>query len=269
MSGDEFFAAVVCLIATGTSWISWTHEAAIVARRSSGFRERWLLLLAPAACAALLYWVLRNLAADDVRTSSLYIAFYLLMGAAWVGVAVHWLAFLGLSLRDDVVERANRAAGVALAGALVGITLCFAGGNIGNGPGWWVVVFSAALSTGTLFWLWRLLHRLTGAAETVTVDRDRAAGLRAAGFFVAGGLILGRAVAGDWESAFETVVDFAVVGWPVVVLFAVAAFLERTFRPTPEEPAPSVAIHGWVPFLVEVAAAVFYVRWLGGLGGLE
>jgi hypothetical protein len=33
------------------------------------------------------------------------------------------------------------------AGAILGLTLAFARGNIGNGPGWWVVVFSAGMST--------------------------------------------------------------------------------------------------------------------------
>jgi uncharacterized membrane protein YjfL (UPF0719 family) len=204
------------------------------------------------------------LAADDVRGDSIYVFFYLVMGAAWVAVSIYTLALLGLSLRDDVVERGNRAAGVALAGALVGLTLCYAGGNIGNGPGWWVVVFSAGLATGTLFLLWFALDQVTGLADTVTIDRDRAAGLRLAGYFVAGGLILGRAVAGDWESAAGTVADFVRLGWPVAPLFLAAFLVERSFRPTPEKPEWPVALYGWVPFLLAVSLAGLYVRQLGG-----
>ena len=48
----------------------------------------------------------------------------------------------------------NAAAAMATAGATIGVTLSYAGGNIGDGPGWWVVVFSAAIATAGLFACW-------------------------------------------------------------------------------------------------------------------
>src|SRR4051812_13339427 len=86
---------------------------------------------------------------------------------------------------------------------------CHAGANIGNGPGWWVVIFSAALATGSLLVLWIALADLTPVADAVAIDRDPAAGIRLGGWLAASGLVLGRAVAGDWESAWQTVAEAA------------------------------------------------------------
>src|SRR4029453_10538043 len=148
--------------------------------------------------------------AHDVRDDPTYLFMYVLLGAAWVGVWIRLLAMTGVSKRDDVVERSNSSAALAVAGATLGITLCYAGGNIGDGPGWWVVVFSAALATLALFAAWLLLGFASGVSDAVTVDRDPAAGLRLAAFLIGCGLILGRAVAGDWESAAATVREFAI-----------------------------------------------------------
>ena len=102
---------------------------------------RRLLQLTPLVAAALLLAVLRYAASYDVRDDPAYLALYLILGAAWVGVSIRWLAVTGISTSDDVVERANGSASLAVAGAIIGITLAYAGGNIGDGPGWWVVVF--------------------------------------------------------------------------------------------------------------------------------
>jgi hypothetical protein len=207
--------------------------------------------------------VLRRLSSFDVRESPVYLSFYMLMGAAWVGLAARFLGLFGLSARDDVIERRNPAAARAVGGALVGLALCFAGGNVGDGPGWWVVVFCAALSTAALFLLWVLLDRAAGVADTVTVDRDPAAGTRMAAFFVAAGLILGRAVAGDWSSAVGTVLDFAFFGWPALALTLAAAAVERRLRPTPERPQGELIFHGLAPAAAYLAAAWLALVWAG------
>jgi hypothetical protein len=207
--------------------------------------------------------VLRNASAYDVRDDPRYLMFYLVLGAAWVSLWVRQLAITGVSTRDDVVERANGSAAIVVAGAMLGITLCYAGGNIGDGPGWWVVAFSAGLSTLALFAAWLLLEAASGVSETVTVDRDPSAGLRLAGFLVGCGLVLGRAVAGDWVSAEATVRDFVMMAWPVIVLVVVAAIVERLSRPTPESPRPAVILYGVIPALVYIAGAAYQVMRLG------
>lgn len=264
MSGDEFVVLMVCLALIALTWLPWLWEAAACARLGSRFVDRWLLYVDPLICAAILYAVLRLYSSFDVRDSPLYILFYGVMGMAWVGVMARYgLPYFGLSSRDDVVERKNPAAAHAIGGALLGVTLCFAGGNIGNGPGWWVVVFSAALSTGAFLLLWALLDRFTHLADAVTVERDPASGIRLAGYFIGSGVILGRAVAGDWESAYGTVVDFGKLAWPVLLLWLAAVLLERTFRPTKESPLPSILTHGLAPMGAYVALAFFFLAQAG------
>lgn len=263
MSEDEGMVLVFCLLAGGMAWVAWFWQASFTAPRCSRFEHRWPILLAPAVSAGALYAVLARFSSLDVRDDPVYLTFYMVLGAAWTGLAAWLLPYLGLSARDDVIERANPAAAQAIGGAMVGITLCFAGGNIGNGPGWWVVFFSAFLATAALFLFWILLDRATGLADTLTIDRDRAAGLRAAGLFIGAGLILGRAVAGDWESAAGTAVDFVKTGWPVAVLWLVAASMERRLRPSPERPEPPLGSHGAAPFLLYLGLAAFSLVWAG------
>ncbi|HYN23310.1 MAG TPA: hypothetical protein VE078_20295 [Thermoanaerobaculia bacterium] len=263
MTEDEVFVFIACAFFSLFAWLPWLVQAAFYARRCSKFMDRWTLYVYPLLCTALLLFVLRVYASWDVREAPEFILLYLLMGAAWVGMAAKFLPLFGLSARDDVIERANPAAAHAIGGALIGLTLCFAGGNIGNGPGWWVVVFSAALSTVTFFLLWALLHRFTHLADTVTIERDPASGLRLAGYFIGSGLILGRAVAGNWVSAEATVADFLKMAWPVLLLWAAAALLERTFRPTHERPLPSPLTYGLAPLAAYVALAAFFVAQAG------
>ena len=146
--------------------------------------------------------------------------------AAFLASLIARIGFFGWFL----IAAGAPSAAVAIAGALLGITLCFAGGNIGDGPGWWVVVFSAGVATAGLFAAWLLLEALTGISDTVTIDRDLAAGVRLGGLLVACGLRLGWAVAGDWISAEATLRDFAANAWLVLVLLAIAVLVERVAR---------------------------------------
>lgn len=263
MSGDEVVVLIVSTVCAFWFWGAWYLTPALV--RSVGRRptRRFLLQVAPLAAAAILWTVLETAASFDVRDDPRYLAFYLILGAAWVGFFVRLLAIAGISTRDDVVERANGSAAIAVAGAMLAIALCYAGGNIGDGPGWWVVVFSAGLATLALFAAWMLLELFSGVSEIVTVDRDAAAAVRLAGFLVACGVVLGRAVAGDWESAEMTLRDFAAVAWPVLALVMMAVIVERLARPTPETPRPSLTPFGLVPALAYLGIATYYVQRLG------
>ena len=263
MSGDEVVMLIASALVALVCWGAWYIRPTLVRhvdRRPAGRR---LLQVTPLAAGALLWVVLENASAHDVRDDPTYLMFYLILGAAWVGLSMRALAVAGISTRDDVVERANRSAAVVVAGAMLAVTLCYAGGNIGDGPGWWVVVFAAGLATLALFAAWMLLELLSGVSDVVTVDRDAAAALRLAGFLVSCGVILGRSVAGDWVSAEATVRDFAVVAWPVLVLVAVAAIVERVARPTVKTPRPPLVPYGLVPAALYVAAAIVQVQRLG------
>jgi uncharacterized membrane protein YjfL (UPF0719 family) len=164
-----------------------------------------------------------------------------------------------LSWRDDVIERNNLAASFAIGGAFLGTALSFAGANIGEGPGAGAVIFCGLLSTGALFALWMAVSALTRLDEAITVDRDLPAGLRCAGYLIAAGFVLGRAVAGDWHSVEETLAALVSVGWPILVLAAAAIGAEKSFRPTPQRPHAPLWSCGILPALIMVAGAFAYV----------
>lgn len=256
-SSDEAFALIVGFILALGTWATWYYALLVIGRKVRARGLRWPLAIAPAVCALLLYFVLARWSAEDVRTDPAYMVFYMVIGAAWLGLVRLWLPLFGLSFRDDVLERGNDAASHAISGALVGGLCCFAGGNVGNGPGWWVVLFSGLLATATFFLLWWLVHRASGLAEKVTIDRDLAAGLRAAGFLVGCGIILGRAVAGDWVSASATMADFARLAWPAALLAGAVVAVERSCAPEISRSAPAVCVSGWVPACVYAGLGIF------------
>jgi len=263
MSDDEIMVLVPSGVLTAIFWLRWYRHCQALSWLRAGFGSRLLVIAAPIVCGALLLLVLRSLAARDVRDAPKYLAFYLVLGAAWVGLGIRLVGLLGLSVRDDALERRNVAAAWAAAGALIGLTLCYAGANIGDGPGWWVVVYSACLSTAAWFALWTVLDRLTGASEAVTVERDVASGLRLGGFLAAAGLILGRAVAGDWVSASATTVEFVWQAWPAVGLLVPALLLEWLCRPSAEQPAPLWFVCGLPPLAIYVGVAVMWLAKVG------
>ena len=263
MSGDEFVALLLAGGIAYWAWVAWYIAAASVVRLGARATGRPVIWFWPLLCAATLFVVLKAAASFDVRNDTLYLTFYMVMGLGWIGAITKLLPVVGLSAREDVLERANPAAAPAIAGALLGFTFCFAGGNIGDGPGWWVVVFSAGLATLTLGVLLLFLDRLTGIADTVTIERDTAAGVRLGGLLIGAGLILGRSVAGDWISGSKTLLDLVRFGWPALLVFSLAVLIERQARPTVQSPTRSVVLLGVPPALLYVAGAVAYVISLG------
>jgi hypothetical protein len=254
---------IVSLAVALVCWGSWYWRLARVSSWLSPRRQRSGLFLTPVLCLALLFLVLKYLAAADVRQSGVYLSFYVVVGAAWVGLAGSALPWFGLDPRLDVAERRNAAASTAISGALLGATCCLAGGNVGDGPGCHVVLFSALLSTGGFFLAWLVLERLTGTAEAITVERDQATGLRLAGWLVALGLILGYAVTGTWVSAADTLTDFLWCGWPVLPLTGLAAVLHWSGAPSPTRPRPDRVGWGVLPAALYLALALTYLGYRG------
>jgi len=262
MSGDEIAVLFISTAIGIWTWLRW-YRAAFVKMLIVRNPSRVIFMAAPIACAAILFIVLRLWAANDVRDSSVYLFFYMVMGVAWVGASCRIFEFVGICPRDDTVERQNMAAAFASAGALIAVTSCLAGANVGNGPGWWVVVFSTLLSTIAFFVLWACFEWATDVSESVTVERDNGAGLRLGGFLCGTGIILGRSVTGDWISAGATVRDFIAVGWPALPLAVAGAVAERSFRPYPSRQTASMQA-SLVLAGVYVGAAIFYVfLWQG------
>jgi hypothetical protein len=262
MSGDEIVVTIASLVVGPVLWIVWWARA----RAATPFAKTegpGVMIGAVAACGALIFAILKLGASHDVRDAPQYLFMYVVLGVAWIRLFEVTMAFAGLSVRDDVIERRNLAAMPAAIGALLGATLSYAGGNIGDGPGWWVVVFSAALSTATLMAAWLLLERITSISDAVTIDRDPSAGVRLGAFLAACGLVLGRAVAGDWTSAAITIRDYARFLPAVGMLVILGAVVERLARPTPERPRASMAAFGYGAAVLYLGFAAAYAAMIG------
>jgi|SRR5215813_3178150 len=181
-------------------------------------------------CTAILIFVLAHWADQEVRSDVTWTIFYLAFSLALILAAQEIFALLGISWRDDFVERRNAGAAIAVVGFTLGATFCVAGANIGNGPGWWVVLICAVLSTGTLLGAWIILNRMANLADAITIERDVDAGIRLGGFLVAAGITFGISVSGDWQSVEATVADFIRSAWPVAVLLSVFSIYERAVQ---------------------------------------
>ncbi len=214
------------------------------------------LLIGLLAGIAIIVAVLMTAASFDVVGAAQYQIMYALLGMAWLRCACELFPFAGVSFRDDVIERSNEAAAAAWTGALIGVACCYAGANIGDGPGWYVVVFCALLSTGTLITAWIALTRFSPVADSVTIDRDGAAGLRLGAFLISCGVILGRATAGDWVSAESALADFLRFLPAVIALIALATLFEQAARPTAQRPRPSLLLWGVLPSIMYLAIPV-------------
>ncbi len=116
--------------------------------------------------------------------------------------------------------------------------MIYAGGGIGEGPSVLENIFSAGLGMAGLFILWFLLELGGHVSMSIAEERDLASGMRLCGLLLAAGLILGRAVAGDWHSAAATVGDFIRDGWPAALLCAIGIAVERFARPSHRCPIP-------------------------------
>jgi hypothetical protein len=233
--------------------VGWYRGIFTVAPFASSFPRRIFCAFLPITSLTIVSLVLKRWSAVDVRDDMAYLLYYLGMGASWLGAASLLFPWLGISVRDDVIERGNRAATWPLSGALTGAALCFAGGNVGNGPGFAVVLFSAALSTGSFFLLWWLLEwgSQPSLSDKITIERDLPAGARLGGLLLALGIILGWAVAGDWVSQADTLRTFLKVAWPAFVLTLVAWRIEQWFVPGRKRSLPD-----YIPAVLYVAAAL-------------
>lgn len=183
----------------------------------------------PAVSYAMILYTLKVLASFDVVGAFIYILFYIFLGFAWIFAGLY-LVFMSFDLSwiDDAVENKNKAAMFAVTGAFLGLTIIYSGANVGDGPGWWCVLFAGGLGLIAWILLGILMNKFSGIFERISVERDIYCGIRFGCYLLASGIILGRASAGDWTSFSVTIVEF-LVGWPVLPLTVLAIFIERFY----------------------------------------
>lgn len=224
---------------------------------------RVMLFLLALMGLAVIGFALVRWADAEVKAHAVYIIMFVLLGATWLEGVTLSMPLLGLRLSGDAIERRNSAASVAAGGALLGAALVFGGANIGGGATIWSTILPAFMATVTWLAAWAVAEILSGISEAIAIDRDAASGWRLAGFLVAAGLVLGRAVAGDYHFAEQTVRDFVRQGWPVLLGVAAVVGAQKWARATPAQPCPPILARGILPAAVMVLMAAGYVAALG------
>ena len=229
MDGGEVIVLLLSLALSGLFLYGWYRSVFGIWPMERNKWERTVLALLPFFSMIVFFYALTSLASFDVVGSPLYIFFYVLLGFAWMYLSVFLFTyFFDLSWKDDILNNCNKSALIAFSGGFLGLALIYAGANIGDGPGWWCVVFAGGLGLVSWIVFTVILHITARVFERITVERDVGCGIRTGSFLLAIGIILARASAGDWTSASMTVVEF-LDGWPAVLLTLCAIGIERFY----------------------------------------
>ncbi len=265
--GDE---VLLLLISAGLTFSGVGRGTAALKSTSplrGGRGRTWPLLVTTTLAVAFLGWVTWHWTAREIRHGQSYGLLTMFMGTAWVTLCVGGFKWLGLSIRDDVCERNNQAASAALAGAMLGATCVYAGAITGEGPSFWNNVFSAGLGGIVWFGGWLILELFSHASQNVAEERDPASGLRLGGYLFASGLLIGRAVAGNWQGTRETIHDLLRDGGWIVPLVIAAIIAEYFLRPTPRRLRPNLLTHGAMCALTYLLVAGWRIHQLGWWDG--
>jgi hypothetical protein len=187
---------------------------------------KWIFGCLPVFSFAIILNTLKGLASFDVVDNQFYIIFYIFLGYIYIYFGLKLMTiFFDLSWVYDILNLNNKAALFSVSGGFIALTIIYSGANIGNGPGWWCVVFAGGLGLAAWIILGLVVNIFTDVFECITIERDINCGVRTGLFFIASGIILGRASAGDWTSFSMTVVEF-MDGWPVLLLTLLMIFIE-------------------------------------------
>jgi hypothetical protein len=255
----EFLLLFVFATIGGLAWYSYHRAITALDPMLVQHTDRQMLLYTPVLCAIGLFFVLKTFGDPYVRNDFGYLILYWVWGMAWLAMASWVFPFMGFSLQDDGLQRRNTGAAIALCGAFFGITAAYTGGNIGEGPGWWIVLLCAVVSTGGFFLGWIALEYFTQISETITIERNASAGVRLAIFLIVLGILMGRSVSGNWIDMTDFIVSFVVRAWYVIPLTALAVYIEWRSKPTPETPQPKGMAYTTVPTLAYIMFIVVSV----------
>ena len=253
MDGSEVLVLLFSLVAATWFLFRWYQRISKAWPATRGLETKLALGLLPPACYAGVHAILRVLADLWVVGDSFWTFFYNLWGVTWLAFAMFVMFFcFNISWVDDALQNNNHAALSAVVGGGMGVMAIYAGANIGDGPGWWCVLFAGGLGVLTWIGLGSILNIYARFTARITVERDLGCAIRVGAFFLAAGILLGRASSGDWTSFFLTCVEF-LDGWPVLILTLAAILTERMLRKSPQK------LPLWESIAIGVAYVVFAI----------
>lgn len=235
MSSDEIAILIVSFILFVVFIFRWYNALFSAWPKARNRLEKRILKILPLCIFALFFITLKYYASFDVVNSVIYIIFYIVLGFAWMCGGFYFMsACFGIMWTDDVIFLGNKAALPLIIGEAFALALIYAGANIGDGPGWWCVIFAGALGFAAWTLLSLIFHFCTGIFERITVDRNLGSGIRFCLYLIIIGFILGRACSGDWTSFVKTIEEFA-IGWPALVVTALFIIIELLCKNKPQE----------------------------------
>lgn len=259
MSDAEIFVSVFSAFLAAVIWGRFGFRIVAVRRAIATRGGGWAFLLSIAAVFGINLAILETLASADVRNAPEYLAMYSLMGLAISALNLVGLRVLGLQ-EADLSQRGNRAAGILVVCMSIASALAFAGANIGDGPGFEVVVFCAVLSGGIL-WAGLSLHVLISRTMyRVLVGRDSGLAVRFGAMLIAIGLVAGRSVAGTWTGYDAAFTDCAQHGLPALLLVGVDLAVD--WAVSERAPGGPTLVDAMFSFAY-LAGAIVYVVFLG------
>jgi hypothetical protein len=178
MSDDEVLVVVVCAAASLFGFLRWYIPLFRVTTLGGSIFQRLVLIATPIVNLGVLYFVLHHWASHEVKQDFRYIGLFMLAGAFWMFLAVEaLLPVFGISVRDDAIEGRNSAALITTCGWLTGIMLCYAGGNIGEGPTIWTTLIPAAWAAMALGIIWVIMDAVAPISDEIVLGTGPRGGM--------------------------------------------------------------------------------------------
>ena len=129
--------------------------------------------------------------------------------------------FLGMGMQEQLAAR-NVAAAIVVAGVYIATSLTYSGGLVGEGGGFWIMLLFFLLGQLALLGITYAFRWLTHYDDVQEIaSGNMAAAFALAGLLIAVGLIVRRAVAGDYLGFLPSLGSFLLALVVVVVLYPV------------------------------------------------
>lgn len=130
-------------------------------------------------------------------------------------------AFLGMAMQEQLATR-NVAAAIVVAGVYIATSLTYSGGLVGEGGGFWIMLLFFLLGQLALLGITYAFRWLTHYDDVGEIAAGNvAAAFALAGLLIAVGLIVRRAVTGDYLGFWPSLGSFLLALVLVVVLYPV------------------------------------------------